>query len=57
MIELFSAVPSGFDLFENQHIIPVLNSEGAQSLSAILLEMITIQSLEKMPSNEMGSIS
>ena len=38
MIELFSAVPSGFELFENQHIIPVLNAEGAQSLSAILLD-------------------
>lgn len=38
MIELFSAAQTGFELFEGQHIIPITDSEGAQSLSAILLD-------------------
>lgn len=38
MLELFSAAVAGFDLFEDQHIIPIIDSEGAKSLSAILLD-------------------
>jgi len=38
MIELFSAVKSDFELFEDQHIIPITDSQGAGSLSAILLD-------------------
>ena len=38
MIELFSAAQTGLELFEGQHIIPITESEGALSLSAILLD-------------------
>lgn len=38
MLELFSVPEAGFELFEGQHIIPIVDSEGAKSLSAILLD-------------------
>lgn len=38
MIELFAAVDANFELSEGQHIIPVLNEGGVESLSAILLD-------------------
>ena len=38
MIELFATTESSFELFEDQHIIPISNSEGIESLSAILLD-------------------
>ena len=38
MIELFSAAIGDFIAFEQQHIIPIKDSAGARSLSAILLD-------------------
>src|SRR3989338_480304 len=38
MIELFATIESSFELFEDQHIIPISSSEGIESLSAILLD-------------------
>lgn len=38
MIELFATVESGVELFEGQHIVPVANEGGIESLSAILLD-------------------
>jgi DNA-binding TFAR19-related protein (PDSD5 family) len=38
MIELFATVDSEFELFEGQHIVPVANEGGIESLSAILLD-------------------
>ncbi len=38
MIELFATAESSFKLFEEQHIIPISDAEGIQSLSAILLD-------------------
>lgn len=38
MIELFAVAQADFELFEGQHIIPVLNEAGVESLSAILLD-------------------
>jgi len=38
MIELFATTEADFKLFEGQHIIPVVNDAGIESLSAILLD-------------------
>lgn len=38
MIELFSTIDKKFELFEGQRIVPILNSGGIGSLSAILLD-------------------
>lgn len=38
MIELFATVEADFDLADGQHIIPVENEAGIESLSAILLD-------------------
>ncbi|MFZ4715439.1 MAG: hypothetical protein ACOYL6_17070 [Bacteriovoracaceae bacterium] len=38
MIELFATAEAEFKLFEDQHIIPIADSAGVQSLSAILLD-------------------
>jgi hypothetical protein len=38
MIELFATVDSEFELFDGQHIVPVANEGGIESLSAILLD-------------------
>ena len=38
MIELFATAESGFELYDGQHIVPIANSEGIASLSAILLD-------------------
>jgi phosphorylcholine metabolism protein LicD len=38
MIELFATTDSSFELFEDQHIIPISRTEGIESLSAILLD-------------------
>ncbi len=38
MIELFATAGSSFELYDGQHVIPVTNSEGIESLSAILLD-------------------
>ena len=38
MIELFATAGSDIKLFEGQHIIPISSSDGAESLSAILLD-------------------
>lgn len=38
MIELFAAAGGELELFEKQHIVPVTNEDGIESLSAILLD-------------------
>lgn len=38
MIELFGTAEAGFELVNGQHIIPITNPEGVESLSAILLD-------------------
>lgn len=38
MIELFATVEANFELFDEQHIIPVVSEDGIDSLSAILLD-------------------
>lgn len=38
MIELFAAVEIGFELFEDQHIVPITTPADVESLSAILLD-------------------